>query len=165
MKVNWLANSLRAIVQSINYRYAAMSKSVLIVGAYLISGNRTWELKEIPKNLSGITSQFYTYVESIQAIGTGNDPTKSLYCEVLDHLVNMVKDLRFYNIGSTNVLTDANIRRDIQNWIEKPLADYIISYSKTNSDGFLQEIDLVRVKQTYSVVSDLGSCLLYSYGI
>ena len=150
------AHYLRVIQDSINSRYAAMSKSVLIVGAYLVAGSRTWEFNKIPTELSGVTSQFYSYVESIQVAGTGNDPEKTLYEEVLDHLVNMIKDLRHYNIGAILEPSDAQIRRDIKNWIEKPLSEYIISYSIVGTDGFIKQVDWKRVKQTNAVVSDLG---------
>ena len=45
--------------------------------------------------VSGMMSQYYTYFEFIKVVGSGSNEKSSLY-----DLVNMLKDLRHFNIGA-----------------------------------------------------------------
>ena len=77
----------------------------------------------------------------------------------------MVKDLRHFNIKAVIEPTDAQMKQDIQNWIEKPLSEYILSYLNSCTNGFNKDVDWSRVTSTNAVVSDLGIYYLFSCGV
>lgn len=137
-------------------RYLKIAKDKMIIGAYLICGNRLWEFKEIPKIVANMTCRYDVYLESIQIVGTGNEIGKSLFEEVVEYLVSMAKDIRYYGIGSTTAPNDAQIKRDITNWVTMSLAEYMSSKLVVENGQFIKQVDWQRVKITNAVVSDLG---------
>ena len=84
------------------------------------------------------------------------DPTRSLYEDVVDYLVYMVIDLRFYGIGSNTAPSEEHAKRNIKNWINKPLAEYINSYLVVKNGAFIKDVDWRKLNITNAVVADLG---------
>ena len=154
---------------AITRRWDKIAEDKLIVGAYLIAGDRLWDYQKIPNPAPNLTSNFYSYLESIKKPGSGSDSenmNSSLYNEVVEHLVSMVRDLRYYGIGSAQIPAVDQIRRDIKNWINKPLSEYISSYLIVNDEGkFTKDVHWQKVKITNAVVSDLGSSYLFSNSV
>ena len=144
------------IKDCIDNRYNGIKKNPLIIGAYLICGDRMWESKQVPKITANMTSKFYTYLNDIKVVGTGIDASKSLFNEVLDYLVRMVNTLRMYNVGTEKRLEDATIRRELESWINLSLPLYIKTSLVALDRKYTKTVDWKRLAIENATVSNLG---------
>ena len=146
------------IKQCIAKRYNKIAKDPLIVGAYLICGDRMWEHDEVPKtaNMSR-TCSYYAYLESIKIVGTGMDEELSLYEEVINYLVRMITTLQMYNIGIANVaINSVDARREIESWVNLSISQYIRTSLIALSGKFTKQVDWCRIAIDSPIVANLG---------
>ena len=153
------------ILSCIYKRWEDICENKIILGAHLIVGDRLFQSENVPEITDNMTSEYYTYLDHLKSSkilledADGHEmPSTTLYKRVIDHLVYMVQDLRFYNIGTQIEPSGEEIRRSIESWINMPLGEYINSKLIVKDGKFTKVVDWKRVRVINPIVSNLG-CL------